>query len=50
MILHWTKEKVDDGELGDVEDSTIRDWEAAQVLLKLEVRVKGSELKFKNSQ
>jgi hypothetical protein len=30
MILHWTKEEVDDGELGDIEDDMIGDWEAAQ--------------------
>ena len=30
MILHWTKEEVNDGELGDVEDGMIKDWEAAQ--------------------
>ena len=29
MILHWTKEEVDDGELGDIEDGMIGDWEAA---------------------
>ena len=30
IILPWTKEEVDDGELGDVENGMVGDWKAAQ--------------------